>query len=631
MIKILLLCILVLLSAAASAFAGSIQVVYPVEGSAMPSYPGTFILGNVSPSTAPFYINSSRIEVYKNGAFLAYLPISNGNFAFNCELKEDAASVFLTRTIKVGEQRDFNFLPGPAIDPLSILPSAQVELRESDWLQVYFRGTPGKEAGFSVPGLKKNLPMSEIPAGSGFYYGAYRITGDDECDDAPVKVFLKDKGRPKAKAEARGTVTVSKSGFRVVETSTESVILRNGPSTGYMLFLPQGVRMLSDGKIGRRSRIRLSETESGWAETFKLRELPAGAHPPEAVMGTIKTIGGADSSTVAVSLSQQIPFAVDEDGEAVTLTLYYTKGHTNWIVHDSSDTLVDSIRWKQDATQTCRVFVKLREGKALWGYNISYSGGRLLLELRTRPAVSGKWPAPLKGLRAVIDPGHSLKKNYPFDGAIGPTGLLESAANLGTALELEKELAALGAEVVLTRRGDEEVALTERPKTAWACRGDIYVSLHNNALPDGENPFAGPRGFSVYYYQPHSRKLAEAVHRSYVKDIHLPDEYLRYGDYHVIRMTQMPAILVESAYLMFPEQEEMLADQAFLKKLAAAVRSGILDFLGISPAPSSADFKKVRSGKTRRETVRKYPPGKKTASDAAFKKRKKSSKPRARQ
>jgi len=37
---------------------------------------------------------------------------------------------------------------------------------------------------------------------------------------------------------------------------------------------------------------------------------------------------------------------------------------------------------------------------------------------------------------------------------------------------------------------------------------DLFVSVHNNALPDGINPFTN-HGVSTYYYHPHSARLAK--------------------------------------------------------------------------------------------------------------------------
>ena len=61
----------------------------------------------------------------------------------------------------------------------------------------------------------------------------------------------------------------------------------------------------------------------------------------------------------------------------------------------------------------------------LWGYDGYYTGNRFHLKLKSRPQIKGK----LKGLRIVVDPGHS-----PDPGAVGPTGLQEKDANLAIAL-----------------------------------------------------------------------------------------------------------------------------------------------------------------------------------------------------
>ena len=41
------------------------------------------------------------------------------------------------------------------------------------------------------------------------------------------------------------------------------------------------------------------------------------------------------------------------------------------------------------------------------------------------------------------------------------------------------------------------------------------------------------------------------------------------------RMTQMPAVLTEQAYIILPEQEDLLFDPAFQKNLAASIVIGI--------------------------------------------------------
>jgi N-acetylmuramoyl-L-alanine amidase len=119
----------------------------------------------------------------------------------------------------------------------------------------------------------------------------------------------------------------------------------------------------------------------------------------------------------------------------------------------------------------------------------------------------------------------------------------------------------------------------DRPKQAVERGADIFVSLHNNALPDGENPFGKPRGFTVFYYHPQSRELGRAVHEAYRGRIKLPDEGLRWGNLLVSRQSAMPAILVENAYMIFPDQEALLNEAPFREELAKALADGLETFL----------------------------------------------------
>ena len=163
----------------------------------------------------------------------------------------------------------------------------------------------------------------------------------------------------------------------------------------------------------------------------------------------------------------------------------------------------------------------------------------------------------------------------------------------------------------MTRNGDENVPLPDRPKMAKDLGGDIFISVHNNAIGDGEDPFAQPRGFQVYYYHRHSRELAAAVHRAYLKNIPLPDEGLRYGDYLVARLTWMPAVLVESAYMIFPDQEEMLNSPVFQEKLALALGDGVLDFFKVpkqSQKERNLSAARNQLAKKKPELSRKEPP-----------------------
>ncbi len=563
--------------------AGEINFVYPAEGASIADVPKTFVFGNISPAASAFIINGEKIAVHSNGGFIAYLPIAPGDFFFTGSLGDGTTA---QRRIKV------KGLPAPKSDADEVWLSlnsfgSDTEVMPGDYVKISAYGTPGREAVFSVSGMVKDEPLTEAPAGSGRYGGGYRVKDTDAGAEGLLSAKFKSGFlRSDAETEARGRLKVVKDDT-LVETSTDPVILRNAPDGGYMMFLPKGVKLVSNGRINGMRRVALAAGDTAWVDESKVQVLATGRFPapPFTETGAIRLKKTDYGSQAAVALYERVPYTAEETATGLRLTLYYTNLHTNWVVYDSSDTFVKNVAFRQAGTNKAEIDFETGT-EAVWGYNISYSGKSLLVELRRKPVPAMAWPRPLAGLSVVVDPGHSPKFTSPYDGAIGPKATYEFQVNLAIAQKLKEKLLTLGASVQMTRNGDENVPLPDRPRLAKEMGGDILISVHNNAIGDGEDPFAQPRGFSVYYAHRHSRDLAAAVQRSYLKNIPLPDEGLRYGDYLVVRLTWMPAVLVENAYMIFPAQEEMLNSPAFQEQLAAALAEGVLGFFKVPPQPA---------------------------------------------
>jgi N-acetylmuramoyl-L-alanine amidase len=194
----------------------------------------------------------------------------------------------------------------------------------------------------------------------------------------------------------------------------------------------------------------------------------------------------------------------------------------------------------------------------------------LVLEIRRPPAIEGGHP--LRGRVIALDPGH------PPAGANGPTGLREAEANLAIALALKPMLEAEGARVVLTRTADVPLDLWPRVALAQAAGAELLVSIHNNALPDGLNPFTNS-GASVYYNQPRSIPLARAVQAALVRRLGVRDLGIGRGDLALVRPTWMPSVLTEGLFMILPEQEAALRSPEGVRRYAEAVRDGVREFL----------------------------------------------------
>lgn len=586
--------------------AGQINFVYPPEGSVIPSVAKTFVFGNIVPSTAVLTINGERVQVHSNGGFIAYLPVTAGDFSFNAALDDGATA---QRKLKVKEAADARVSTG-AIRLEFTSQGSDSEVMEGDYVRVSAAGTPGKEAVFSLGKLAVDEPLLESPAGSGRYYGSYRITDAGHVREfTPTARFKAGLFARGASAKARGTVRVLKTPA-ILETSTDTVVLRNSPDGGYFMFLPKGVKLVSTGRSNGTRRISLAQGVEAWVEDSKVQAAAGLPYPfaPMTETGSIKLKKTGTGSSASVALYEKVPFTAEALENGLRITLYYANLHTNYVGYDSSDTLVRNVAFRQAASNTVEIDFETGPG-ALWGYNVSYSTASkaLQVDLRAAPKPALAWPRPLAGITVVLDPGHSVylkcennvrlplqsvrysslpaSAHCTLDGAVGPMETFEVNLNLAIAQKLKKKLLDLGAAVQLTRSGDENVELADRPKIAKDLGGDLFISLHNNAIGDGEDPFSQPRGFTVYYYQRQSKALAAALHAAYLKDIPLPDEGLRYGDYLVVRPTWMPAALIENAYMIIPRQEEQLNAPAFQEQLASAGAEGVLNFFHVQPQP----------------------------------------------
>ena len=130
----------------------------------------------------------------------------------------------------------------------------------------------------------------------------------------------------------------------------------------------------------------------------------------------------------------------------------------------------------------------------------------------------------------------------------------------------------------MTREKDVEVPLYERPRIAWNRNARLFISIHCNASGVAENPLWS-NGFSIYSYHPQSMELAQSLHSAYLKNMNLPDRGLYYADLAVCRMTQMPAVLTEQAYIIVPEQEDLILNPEFHRRVGVSILNGLRDFL----------------------------------------------------
>lgn len=238
--------------------------------------------------------------------------------------------------------------------------------------------------------------------------------------------------------------------------------------------------------------------------------------------------------------------------------------------------VVAAVRAGQAAPGTGRVVVETRQVAA---HEV------VLSEDRTRAVLSVR-PSQLAGRTVVVDPGHGGRD----PGAIGLSGTQEKDVNLAIALEVARYLEQAGARAVLTRDRDIYVDLATRTRLANALRADAFVSIHADAIGAGRTA----SGTGTFYHplpgeaadSSVAARFGEAVQREILNAIGLPDRGVRQRAFYVLLHTEMPAVLVEVAFIDNPTEERLLTDPGFQRRAAAGIAQGVLRFFADSDAPA---------------------------------------------
>jgi len=334
-------------------------------------------------------------------------------------------------------------------------------------------------------------------------------------------------------------------------------------------FWPHGTRLQIVEQQGGMLRARLTETLSAWLPASDVRVLPPGTPAPFAAIGGVRMVHRPDAIEVHVPMAEALPFRVDEDGNTLSIDVYGAKSTSNFFQYGRLDPLVTRAEWSQPDDDIYRVTLQLAQ--PVWGYDAyRAANGDLVVRVRRPPPID---PArPLHGLRIAVDAGH------PPAGATGPTRLKEADANLWIAQALVPMLEERGAHVIMIRPDTAAVALGDRPQMAADSNAHVLVSTHNNAFPDGVNPFRN-NGTSAYYFHPQSASLAQHMQRELLQELQLRDIGIGRADLALVRPTWMPAVLTETMYLMIPQQEAALRNPDVQRRIAAAHLRALEAFL----------------------------------------------------
>ncbi len=223
----------------------------------------------------------------------------------------------------------------------------------------------------------------------------------------------------------------------------------------------------------------------------------------------------------------------------------------------------------------------------------------------------------------IIDPGHG---GYHKGGGNIVRGrrVWEKEITLQIAERIERIARRDGRfEVRLTRREDVYVGLAERTQRAEQMHGDIFISLHTNAVDGDASRKARAKGIEFWTWSPdgsrtaaakwleelendeggnvraakpllnqmmidaltaqalESRRVARALESSFMRESYYRANYrgIDGARFKVLENYSMPSVLIEYGFLTHPEESKRLADPVKQEEMARLTYEGIAAYL----------------------------------------------------
>jgi N-acetylmuramoyl-L-alanine amidase len=223
-------------------------------------------------------------------------------------------------------------------------------------------------------------------------------------------------------------------------------------------------------------------------------------------------------------------------------------------------------------------------------------------------------------IRVVIDAGHGRHDS----GAVGPKGTKEKDVVLKIAKKLEKLINKNSKmTAIMTRKSDKFVKLYDRVSKARKEKGDLFISIHANAVPKSSAKNQAGAMVFILNRRGATSKLAKYLEQSennsgkiggqdiikvdkdvrdlvygmvqgavidesrilashIIKQMKKANNVFKYSiegaNFAVLSAPDIPSVLVETTFISTPKEERRLKSNAYQDKLAKAIYDGVVGF-----------------------------------------------------
>ena len=185
----------------------------------------------------------------------------------------------------------------------------------------------------------------------------------------------------------------------------------------------------------------------------------------------------------------------------------------------------------------------------------------------------------------VVDAGHGGRD----DGCSGKNGVKESEINLKIARLLKTYLETLDINVVMTRCDGnglydagvdnyKQSDMEKRMQIIADANPNMVISIHQNSFTDSSQ--CGAQAF----YQENdekSKEFADSIQNQLLRQIDNARNESNFGDYYLLKESNVSCVIIECGYLTNPEEESLLNTTDYQNKIAYAIMCGVINYFDL--------------------------------------------------
>lgn len=322
--------------------------------------------------------------------------------------------------------------------------------------------------------------------------------------------------------------------------------LRNTPIDAGMnriSHLFKGTELVIDAEKASFYRVVLSKNDFAWIAKKDVEQMCDNTFFPAKFI-SMDGENYKNATIKSIEFSKKLPYTIKELNDEIIFKIYNPE-------------------LSEDSVYTINIPKPLK-----YTYKITLNDGKYLFKIN-------ELPTKISDYVITVDAGHGGAER----GAIGCLGDEEKNINLKIALELKEQLKALGFSVIMTRECDGNMTLDERVDLAKQNNSNIFVSIHLNSIGDVPMNLHKHRGTEIYYFNPNSKELAEALEKSIAKEASTKKSGVHAASFAVIRPVEYIGVLVEAAYMTNPNDSVLYTSDDFACNVAKGIADGILEFV----------------------------------------------------